>query len=111
MPRERLILDLDRSLPGFAEYLGSGANLFASATPAATFAACSHFVRNRPIDSEHWRALANLVNDAVAGPDEALAEAACTCFLENLAAPDHPLKPYLIGDALRYWQQWESALP
>jgi hypothetical protein len=73
MPRERLLLDLDRSVPGFAEYLGSDANLFASATPAAIFAACSHFVRDRPIDSEHWHALANLVNDAVAGPDESRA--------------------------------------
>ena len=80
MPRERLILNLDRSVPGFAEYLGSDANLFASATPAAIFAACSHFVRDRPIDSEHWHALVNLVNDVVAGPDESVAEGRAPYF-------------------------------
>ncbi len=111
MPRERLILDLDEIVPGFAGYLGSDENLFAGETPAAIFSACSHFVRDRPIDPDHWYPLASLVNDAVAGPDESVAEAACTCFLENLAAADHPLKAFLIGDALRYWEQWESASP
>jgi len=108
MPLERLISDLDRNVPGFAEYLESDANLFGVETPAGIFAACSHFVRNRPLDPGGWQALAQLLNDAVAGQDQAVAEAACTCFLENLAATDHPLKPFLIGDALRYWEQWES---
>lgn len=43
----------------------------------------------------------------VGGPDRELDEAACTCFLENLATPDHPLSSHLAGPALRYWTDWE----
>jgi hypothetical protein len=111
MLRERLVTDLERIMPGFTEYLRSDANLFAGETPAAIFAACSYFVRELPIEPQRWQPLANLVNDAVAGPDASMAEAACSCFLENLAAPDHPLKAFLSGRALRYWQHWESVLP
>ncbi len=111
MPRERLIADLERTLPGFAEYLRSQANLFVAETPAGIFAACSHFVQDRSIEVERWQPLARLLNEAVTGPDEELAEAACSCFLENLATSDHPLKPFLSGDALRYWEHWESAAP
>jgi hypothetical protein len=109
MPHESLISNLDRTAPGFADYLESDANLFVPKTPAGIFAACSHFVRDRPMDPERWQALAQLLNDAVAGPDAEVAEAASTCFLENLATMNHPLKPFLIGNALRYWEQWESA--
>ena len=111
MPRERLISDLDRSVPGFAEFIGSDANPFVADTPAGIFAACSHFVRSRTLDPGGWQRLAHLLNDAVAGPDDEVAEAACTCFLENLATTDHPLKSFLIGEALRVWEQWESAGP
>ena len=104
---DHLISNLDRIVPGFAEYLDSDENPFTGGTPAAIFAACSWFVREQTIEPECWRDLANLVNDAVAGPDESLSEAACTCFLENLADVNHPLKPFLVGEALEFWGHWE----
>jgi len=29
------------------------------------------------------------------------------CFIEDLAVPDHPLRPLLDADALAIWKQWE----
>jgi len=103
-----LVVELDRTLPGFSSYFQSQENLFDGTAPCAVFAACTHFVRERPLGVESWRSLAALINNAVGGSDEAMAEAACACFLENLAASGHPLKAFLDGDALRYWNEWEA---
>jgi hypothetical protein len=107
MDRQSLVAELDRVLPGFAAYLRSPDNLFDSGSFCSAFAACSQFVRERPVAA--WAALARIVNQVVTGPNAVASEAACTCLLENLAEPGHPLKPFLEGEALRYWIAWEPS--
>ena len=109
MDAQSLLFELDRALPGFADYCASAANLFDTNSLCGTFAACSHFVSDRPIPTERWSRLAAILNRVVPGVDHAVSEAACTCFLENLAEPSHPLKVHLEGEALRYWNSWEPA--
>ena len=111
MEAPTLVAELDRALPGFAEYFRSGENVFDGGTPCAVFAACSHFVSEDAISVEAWPVLAKLLNEFVSGSDAVVAEAACTCFLENLADPRHPLKPFLDGEALRYWIRVGSTPP
>ena len=55
-----------------------------------------------------WSALGSLLNEVVGGADEDLDNAACTCFLENVAVPDHPLRSHLQGEALAFWERWEG---
>src|SRR5215470_16272973 len=95
-----LAAHLGRILPGFGSYLDSPDNLFDRDTPFAVFAAASSFVRERPLPVETWPSLASFINSLVVGGDEPLAEAACTCFLENLADRNHPIRPFLEGPAL-----------
>ena len=55
-----------------------------------------------------WRSLAGLLNDTVgdsADDLDGLINAACTCFLENLATEEHPLRPLLRGEALADWNE------
>lgn len=106
---ESLLSLLDAAAPGFRAWSLSGDNLFDLDSLHGVFAACSHFVRAVPRGSDVWPVLAELVNEAVAGQDAQLAEAVCTCLLENLASPDHPLGSLLRGGALVYWRQWSSA--
>jgi len=63
-------------------------------------AACSNFVRENAQAPETWERLASLVNEIVGGLDAELDNAACTCLLENLAAPSHPMKGLLRNAAL-----------
>lgn len=102
-----LVAELDQLLPGFADYVKSGDNLFDSGTACGVFAACSHFVSERSVSAATWAPLAMFLNAAVSGSDEAVVEAACTCFLENIADAGHPLKAFLVGNALSFWEQWE----
>jgi hypothetical protein len=88
-------------------YLASEKNLFPRDTVEGVFTACSWFVRRTRVGAESWAAVAQIVNLSAAAPDRALSDAACTCFLENVAAPEHPLKAFLEGEALRYWSYWE----
>jgi hypothetical protein len=107
MEQRSLISDLDGAVPGFGAYLASGENHFDDDNPHGVFAACSHLVRNRAIQPESWERLAAIVNRVVGGEDAELDNAACTCFLENLASPSHPMKPWLRDAALAYWLIWE----
>ena len=98
---------LDQALPGFRDYLESDEHYFDSDNVWGVFATCSQFVRERPVAAKSWRQLAALINEAVGGPDGALDEAACTCFLETLAQPAHPLRALLRGSALEFWMRCE----
>lgn len=109
METRALVDELDRACPGFADYRRSVDNLFGPGSLGAVFAACSHFLRERTVPPESWLRLATLVNTVAGGSDRAASEAVCTCLLENLASTSHPLKPFLQGEALRYWSAWESA--
>jgi hypothetical protein len=102
-----LVTAIGRTLPGFADYVRSDKNLFDQDSLCGVFGACSHFVKDHPPSTESWRALALLVNSFVRDDGSELDEAACTCFLENLAQPDHPLRSLLEGEALHYWKRWE----
>jgi hypothetical protein len=105
-----LIAELERALPGFGDYYSDPTeNLFDSGTLCAVFSACSSFVRERPVAAESWPLVADILNRAAASPDENLAEAACACFLENLADTGHPLRRFLEGKALEFWVDWEPA--
>ena len=107
MKPQAFVTELDRALPGFADYSESSENLFDRETSCGVFAACSHFVRERPVPSECWPRLATILNRVATGSDASAAEAACACFLEHLADPAHPIKPFLDGEALRFWTMWE----
>ena len=98
---------LDKAAPGFSEYCGSEANLFASDNVGGVFAACSTYVQARPFPPSTWRAIAEFLNRVVGGADDDLDNAACACFIENLAKPQHPLRSLLTGQALAIWEQWE----
>jgi hypothetical protein len=109
LEEQSLIQELDGTLPGFTEYCSSSDNLFDGGSLCGVFAACSHFVSDRPVAAESWPRLAAILNRVASGSDVPASEAACTCFLENLAEPSHPLKAFLEGEALRYWNAWETA--
>lgn len=101
---------LDAVLPGFAAYVADPAeNDFSRDSLHGVMAACSMFVRERAISAEAWAKLADFANAAVAGDDQDLAEAVCTCFLENLAEAAHPMAEHLRGEARAYWSRWVPA--
>lgn len=101
-----LVSRLDEAVPGFRAWLQSDGALFETDNAHGVFAACSEFVREQPAASNSWPELAQLVNGIVDADDEELADAACTCFLENLAHREHPLSAVLQGGALSYWLRW-----
>jgi len=102
-----LIDELDEILPGFKRYVTSDDNSFQPNTFHGVFAACTDFARGREVEADSWKNMAQLLNKAVGGSDKDLDNAACTCFIENLAAPEHPLRGLLLGEALQYWLYWE----
>jgi hypothetical protein len=103
---EALVSHLDAIAPGFRVYAESTNNGFATDSVHGVLAACSHFVREQPVTDACWQRLAALANSTVGSGDHDLDEAMCTCFLENLAARDHPLDELLRGEALAYWRRW-----
>jgi len=107
MTSNDLVARLDAALRGFQAYVRSDDNLFDPDSVHGVLAACSHFVREKLVEPAGWKALAELLNEMVGGNDKELDEAACTCFLENLAAPAHPVRTHLRGAALTYWVRWE----
>jgi hypothetical protein len=56
----KLLAELDRALPGFAEYYRSPDNLHEGGTLCAVFAACSDFVREQPITDQCWPVLVRI---------------------------------------------------
>ena len=109
MDADALVSRLEQALPGFRIYVESEANLFDRSSAHRIFAACSHYVRERSVSPMAWQSLATLVNGIVGSSDAEFDNAACTCFLENLAETGHPLARLLRGEALTFWQQWAGA--
>ncbi len=104
MTPDDLTARLDAVLQGFQAYVRSTDNPFDSDSVHGVFAACSHFVREKEVQPEGWKALAEVLNEMIGGQDGELDEAACTCFLENLAQPGHPILVHLRGSALDFWR-------
>jgi len=100
MNSEELVALLDSPLPGFRQYVLSPENPFGADSIHSVFAACSHFVGEQQVPESAWNVLGSLLNEIVDGADGDLDNAACTCFLENVAVPDHPLRSHLQGEAL-----------
>ena len=98
---------LDGALPGFRRFVESEENLYEQDNVHGVFVACSDFVRERDVSLSSWKQVAEVVNGTVKDSDEELDNAVCTCFLENLAETDHPLRALLRGEALEYWKRWE----
>jgi hypothetical protein len=101
-----LLSMLDQAAPGFRDFAASDDNDLEQDSVHGLFAACSKFVGSRHASPAMWPAVAELLNRVVGGSDPDLDNAACTCFLENLASRDHPLDPLLRGEALAYWRRW-----
>ncbi|MEQ8766513.1 MAG: hypothetical protein RL885_21545 [Planctomycetota bacterium] len=107
MNLDQLVVRLNETVPGFVHYRESDGSLFDGESPHAVFAACSHYVRENVISREVWRSLASLLNEIVGSGDD-IDNAACTCFLENLACDTHPLQELLQGQALEQWRKWSG---
>lgn len=114
-PPGELVDRLDRFTPGFREAWLSEDCLFraddGTDSLCGVFAEYSLFVRERAetVTASTWKQIAAFVNDIVGGRDPVLDEAACVCFLEGLAAPNHPLARWLEGEASEFWREWEGA--
>ncbi len=105
-------------LPAFRDYWDSPENYFreddGSFTECGVFAECSHYVRDF-FDSFAIRqieALARFISQCMESePESTLADAAATCFLENLARESfsHRLTEHLSGEALSYYRGLHAA--
>jgi hypothetical protein len=107
MDATALVDRLDQLLPGFRRYLG-GQRLFDAGSPHEVFACCSHFVRDESPAFAGWERLAGFLNEVVDGSGSRLEDAACSCFLESLVAPHHPLSSSLRGKAKEWWTRCEA---
>lgn len=99
--------------PNFGAFW-NGENLFRG--PEGSFTACgvfSHFTRffreqHSNMKKNELEAVAALIERCEI--DESLAEAAYTCFLENIAGdpPDATLSPYLSATATEFMSHWRT---
>jgi hypothetical protein len=114
MTPQALLDRLVALFPEFRAYWDGPANYFrdddGSFTLHGAFAVFSHFFRerHRSLQPDQVAALGALVSDWMASPDEALSNAAATCFVENVAGEecDWVLARHLTGEARRYWEAW-----
>ena len=102
-----LLEELDHALPGFRQFALSKENYFGTETVHRLFLCATDFVREGSVSTTSWERLAQFINASVGGSDDALDNAVCTCFLENLAERDHPLRALLGERALKFWVCWE----
>jgi hypothetical protein len=109
MDLAQLLDELDRATPGFRSYFDSDDEHYYSRDSVhSAFLVCSDFVQENPPAPETWERLASLVNQIVGGKDDELHNAVCSCFLESLASPSHPIRPLLGRKALAFWKQCEA---
>ena len=108
-----LVQQLDQLIPGFESYaFDDDENLFlqdGELTAHGAFSAFSTYFRekSRSLEPDQLAGIGRVVNQIVGGPDKDLDNAACTCFLENLAGDYPQLESELLGDARRYWDAWK----
>jgi hypothetical protein len=111
MTASDILEDLIRIRPDFCA-CWEGENYFrddnGSFTPCGVFSQFTDFFREQhsAMKKEELQALTALIERCEG--DEFLAEAAYTCFLENIAGdpPDATLAPYLSAAALEFMSHW-----
>ena len=112
-PTKLLVGKLDLCIPGFALYAWDGdKNLFLHNDELTVHGALSAFStyfrdNSRSLDPGQLKSIGKLISQLVGGSDGELGNAACTCFLENLAGGYPQLEAVLTGEARRYWDAWK----
>ena len=102
MKCDLLINNINEIAPGFAEYAESANNAFEIGAVHGIFAAFSHFVCKENCHHD-WKNIGTYINSVVDGSNSDLDNAACTCFIENIARSGHPIEVHLSGCANKYW--------
>jgi hypothetical protein len=100
--------------PGFAEYWERSDNCFrnddGSFTRCGVFAAFSHFFceKYEELPKDELAELGQFLSECMESSDRRLADAAGTCFLENVAGErfDRDFREHLSGEALRFYSYW-----
>ena len=115
-----LLLMLYDLTPGFCSYWERDDNLFieddGSYTVNGIFSEYSHYIRDhlseidRSTRKELFLTIEKLVNT---NPNfsAGVSNAACTCFLENLAGEgelSETIRPYLSPESLKYFDEWND---
>ncbi len=117
MTPQQLLDRLDTLLPGFRSHWNCPQNCFVgddgSYTLHGVFCELTDFFRHNhaALPVERIATLGAFVNKCMAaGDDDSLANAAATCFLENIAGDDSDriLGRHLTGPARRYWLAWSG---
>jgi len=101
--------------PEFAAHWDDPGNCFreddGSFNSYGVFAEFSGFFRDRyeQLSPDQLGALGQLVSDWAGSPDDELANAVATCFLEHVACErfSRGFRQHLSGEALRYYQLWD----
>jgi len=104
MKETDLITRLEGISPGFATYAHSAQHDYSIDSIHGVFCSYTEYVREYPPDN--WAAVASFVNSIVDASESQLSNAACTCFLENIAEPNHPIECHLAGFAKSFWEAW-----
>ena len=81
--------------PMFIEYRTSKDCHFDSASIHGYMASFSHFIDEQYSENVNWSTLALLLNDTSETDDVELLNSLYTCFIENIARPNHPIYIYL----------------
>ncbi len=114
MGPDEILRKLTAILPGFGPRWEDPDNVYrrddGSFTPCGVFSECSEFVRERyetlgdgPID-----VLASFLEECMTHSQPGLADAAATCFLENLTGErfSADFQRRLSGEALKFFRGW-----
>src|SRR5262245_34468215 len=104
-------------LPDFAAAWDNSDNYFrednGSFSQCGVFAKFSHYFREsyEQVSSTQIAALGRFVSECAASTDTDLADAAATCFLENVAGErfNSDFRRHLSGEALRYYSLWDRS--
>ncbi len=114
MRPDEILQRLVAILPSFGTYWEAPDNYHqdddGSFTPCGAFSECSHFVRERyeTLTAGQLDELAKFIERCMTLRDTQLADAAATCFLENLTGErfSADFQRHLSGEALKFFKGW-----
>jgi len=103
--------------PDFATYWRDPENVFrnddGSFTYCGAFSEFSHYFRDRyeELHPDFVATLGVFISECVASSSNELADAAATCFLENVSGErfSREFECHLTGSALQFYQAWNDA--